>query len=230
MMRDVIEQDPTVGRDPPEVLHTHVRHSSNLRPAVYVIRDGRDVAVSMYFYQVRHLRQHTPMQGARAHRNFTYLYGPNYDVDDVKGNLPKYVANLSSRSMGVIVGRRRGTRFRPWPDHIRDWIDRDGILVAHYEDFLDDSVGQLERVSGYLNMDVPRPELEEIVDDHSFQKVTGRRSGEEDRSSFFRKGVAGDWREYFTPEAAKAFHEFAGDVLIELGYEEDDSWVASLAT
>lgn len=46
-----------------------------------------------------------------------------------------------------------------------------------------------------------------------------------ERSHTFRRGVKGGWREKFTPEHRRQFAELAGDLLIQLGYEADDSWV-----
>jgi hypothetical protein len=46
-----------------------------------------------------------------------------------------------------------------------------------------------------------------------------------ERSHTFRKGVKGGWREKFTPEDRCRFAEVAGDLLVQLGYETDDSWV-----
>ena len=48
--------------------------------------------------------------------------------------------------------------------------------------------------------------------------------GEESTESFFRKGVAGDWRNHFTPELKALYKERVGDLLVELGYEADLSW------
>jgi plasmid stabilization system protein ParE len=39
----------------------------------------------------------------------------------------------------------------------------------------------------------------------------------------FRKGVSGDWRNVFTEEDRRIFEEKAGDLLVRLGYEEDQS-------
>jgi len=67
--------------------------------------------------------------------------------------------------------------------------------------------------------------IRRTVDHFSMSSDTGRKQGEEDRSSFIRKGIAGDWKNHFTPETARVFNELAGDMLIKLGYEQDDSWV-----
>jgi hypothetical protein len=40
----------------------------------------------------------------------------------------------------------------------------------------------------------------------------------------FRKGIAGDWKNYFTPELKETYKESIGKFLIEFGYERDLSW------
>jgi hypothetical protein len=39
-----------------------------------------------------------------------------------------------------------------------------------------------------------------------------------------RKGIAGDWKNVFTEQNKQDFKAAAGELLIELGYEEDDNW------
>jgi hypothetical protein len=58
-----------------------------------------------------------------------------------------------------------------------------------------------------------------------FEEVAGgRRRGEEDVHSHFRKGVSDDWREYFSAPVKSAFKERFGDVLIACGYEKSNDW------
>jgi lipopolysaccharide transport system ATP-binding protein len=52
----------------------------------------------------------------------------------------------------------------------------------------------------------------------------GRSKGTEDPVSHYRKGIAGDWRNYFTPRVADAFKKRFGDILIAAGYEKDLNW------
>lgn len=40
----------------------------------------------------------------------------------------------------------------------------------------------------------------------------------------FRKGSIGDWRTHFTHEHKQAFKDIAGQMLIDLGYENDFNW------
>lgn len=55
-----------------------------------------------------------------------------------------------------------------------------------------------------------------------FEALTaGRRRGSEDLTSHYRKGVAGDWANHFTPVHAEAFRAHFGDLLERLGYGSD---------
>jgi hypothetical protein len=47
----------------------------------------------------------------------------------------------------------------------------------------------------------------------------GRRAGAEDTSSHYRKGVAGDWVNHFTPKVAAAFEERFDGLPQKLGYD-----------
>jgi hypothetical protein len=58
----------------------------------------------------------------------------------------------------------------------------------------------------------------------SFEKLAGGRRRGQEAASFFRKGVAGDWKNVFTEQDKRNFKAAAGDLLIELGYEGDDDW------
>lgn len=229
MIRDLLSQGAKANNGlPVEVLHTHMRHDPRLRPAAYVLRDGRDVAVSLYFHHVRHLRAGTPMVSRRVGRYFVDLLGPDYDPDDVSGNLPAFIRSLSSNPFGGILSQRRRDDFLPWPEHVRDWIPEENVILVKYEDCLRDAAGQLRGIAEYLGIDAGDALLEEIVETHSFEKITGRMPGQQETDSFHRKGVAGDWKEHFTLEAASAFAQFAGDVLVSTGYETDNAWVDEL--
>ena len=77
---------------------------------------------------------------------------------------------------------------------------------------------------------IPTPNMDrlrEISRKYSFENVAKRRTGQENTRSFLRKGVAGDWKEKFTPEARRVFARHAGEELILAGYEEDDSWAVA---
>jgi hypothetical protein len=72
---------------------------------------------------------------------------------------------------------------------------------------------------------LPQAVLPTILWLHSFERKShGRKRGQEDVNSHYRKGIAGDWRTYFTPKVCKLFKERYGNLLVKLNYEKDLDW------
>jgi hypothetical protein len=101
----------------------------------------------------------------------------------------------------------------------------DNYTEVRYEDLLKRPEQELERLLGFLGVDAGKDAVRRCVRSASFEKLSkGRKRGREDATSFFRKGVAGDWREVFTERDKHIFKQEAGDLLVKLGYEEDHDW------
>lgn len=68
-------------------------------------------------------------------------------------------------------------------------------------------------------------ELLAIVYDNRFEKKAGKRKkGVENARHHYRKGVAGDWVNHFKKEHVELFKANYNDLLLKLGYEEDEDW------
>lgn len=68
-------------------------------------------------------------------------------------------------------------------------------------------------------------ELARALKQVGFEKVFGRKLGDEDVNSHGRRGLPGDWKNRFTAKLRERFAERYGDVLIKTGYETDSRWV-----
>ena len=156
---------------------------------------------------------------ARMKKRFTYIYGKNFDPWNIEYNLPFFIeAEMTKPILGSVK--------TSWPEHVRGWVSSSMPHFVRYEEMLADSEGTLAKLlSEYVDQEVDLDEVRYTVKRYSFENKTGRQRGEEDRSSFARKGISGDWKNYFNAEARQIFDHYAGDLLIELGYEKDHSWV-----
>ena len=69
---------------------------------------------------------------------------------------------------------------------------------------------------------VPRRErrqrAEEALESVRLGGYGGRKPGQEDQTSFFRKGIKGDWKNHMDAEQERAFVAAAGGLMAELGY------------
>jgi hypothetical protein len=193
------------------IMHGHYLGPWGMKNVVVVWRDGRDVMVSWYHQQlIPH--EWNERQVRRSRREL-----PLEDYGDVYKNLPAFIEYASSRSHSPSFS---------WADFVRRWHGRKGAVHVRYENMREDTPGELRRI--VLGLTGERLSLEEataIAEEFAFERQAGRRAGEENKRSFLRKGVVGDWRNHFSREARVTFDRYAGDELILLGYERDRAWI-----
>jgi hypothetical protein len=110
---------------------------------------------------------------------------------------------------------------RGWSQYVLHMAGRrDDMCPVRYEDLLEDPTGELTRLLGYLDVARDTSLVEDLVQKNAFERLSGgREPGEEDAASFYRKGVAGDWRAHFNDEDTARFSEIAGPALEKWGYE-----------
>lgn len=204
------------------VVHAHWNYDRRLPPSVYIRRDGRDVMVSLYFFWTRALRMSKSPRFRRGLSEiFHELYGPAFDPEDVGDNLPKFIEyqmTVAPTTHGVT-----------WQQHLVDWWERPNVGHVSYEALLTNPAPELARA--LLDASGVRPDDEAVelaTRRHAFKRDAGRKAGEENRGSFLRKGVSGDWRNHFPREAGEAFDSFAGAELVQFGYADDRDWYRDL--
>jgi hypothetical protein len=100
-----------------------------------------------------------------------------------------------------------------------DWLERPGVLCLRFEDLILNRDAALGLLLDYLERRGFRPE---ISPSQAIQVLADAIAPH--KSGTFRKGKPGNWREHFTEANKALFKEKAGDLLIRLGYEEDNNW------
>ena len=205
------------------VVHAHWKYHPGLPRTAYILRDGRDVLVSLYFYNMNAVveRRH-PRHATKLDERYRKAFGSHFDPLDVRSNLPRFIQLEMEDPSAARLS---------WPDHIRNWRvpERPRVTVVSYEALVADGVTALSTLMENLTdapIDMERIKL--TVDRFDFANTAGRRPGEEDRSNFLRKGVVGDWQNHFSREAGEVFDHHAGDLLAELGYVDTRRWYETL--
>lgn len=165
----------------------------------FLMRDMRDVLVSFYFSE----KNSHPVDAdiiARRKQKLNELNeedGFLYLIDEV---LPD-VTNIQT-----------------------SWINVKNVLTLRYEDILGNEYAFFEKLLDYCEINIPQQQLRDIVGYNVFESVTGRKRGEENVNAHLRKGIAGDWHNYFTDKIKDTFKKQYGQVLITTGYEKDMNW------
>ncbi len=203
------------------VILNHWRYDPRMRRAFYLYRDGRDVMVSLYFHHLhmgRHSQNPVPR---RITRTYEKLFGKSFDPGDIVRNLPRFIEH-------EFTNPGRGTTLN-WRQHVEDWLRAQGtgnVTYLSYEGLREDCEATLGRaLEDLIDEEIDPWRLSTTVEKMSMKRQTGRDPGGGDRTQHTRKGIVGDWKNYFCREAAEIFNEHAGDTLVRLGYEGDLRWV-----
>lgn len=112
---------------------------------------------------------------------------------------------------------------RIWAENVRAWR---AFAARHperchqvsYEQLHEDPQRVLAGVFGFLGASSDAAAVSACLEAASFKALSGREAGEEDKGSFFRKGVVGDWRNHLAPRDLALFMREAGGPMVELGY------------
>ena len=162
-------------------------------------RDPRDILISLYhflYFKTEYVTQ-ARVDAARRHANFK-------NFDDVVGNLPAFIELYFSNPMVP--------RFS-WNAFFDAWNEAEDVTHTSYERLRIDTVGELDLVANIAGETLNHERLTEIVERYSFRRVSGRKEGQEDRNSFLRKGIVGDWMNVFSPEAINKLEEMTAGRL-----------------
>ena len=71
---------------------------------------------------------------------------------------------------------------------------------------------------------LPEDVIVDIVERRTFEKLTGRKKGQENRNTHLRKGVPGDWINHFTTAHIREFKDRYNDLLLKLRYVDTPDW------
>ena len=90
------------------------------------------------------------------------------------------------------------------------------VYLVRYETLLQDFENEKNRLFQFLGVDPGEAKPVDELTTPSFEK--------EDLGSHYRKGIKGDWQNYFTEDTCEFFKKAAGQALVDMGYEKDMSW------
>jgi len=145
---------------------------------IYVTRDPRDIAVSLY-HHIKKMK-FSAFVNESAFDTFQKTYMRDKDV--------------------VFYGL--------WEAHVENWLNARkeyDILVVKYEDMIEDAVREIKRVAAFLEVDLSETSAQDIAVKTSFKSATDNMHNlfNDDTgmtNSLLRKGVAGDWVNNFEDE------------------------------
>lgn len=184
---------------------------------IHIFRDGRDVAVSLMHHFWNYSRDRRRISGGGLFdlepeelakrdayledpENFLTLGGSIFDEDRLRQMAARWsrITSKASRDGSKLFGSN--------------------FFQLSYEDLLERPEKNMEAVFEFLGARVDDDIVRRCVEENTFEKWARRPKGREDGTSFFRKGVVGDWRRVFTVRDRQVYERIARDSLLEMGY------------
>jgi Sulfotransferase domain. len=187
------------------IQHSHLPGPTRYK-TVLVVRDVRDVLTSAYFHFLMASEEKDPFLLSKWKE---IMKGCN--VEDVIDTMPTFIKKFHEE---FEVSRIKIN----WSSHTESYLNTSGnIFIVKYEDMLDRPQEILETSLSWLGY-VSTSNLNQIIENYSFKSQTSRKQGDEDRTAFLRKGIAGDWKNYFNQEAIDLVNSLYGSTMIKLEY------------
>jgi len=210
MLSDLLQIDFPRNRFPQNrasIFHGHQLQRMPLKNVVVVWRDPRDVMVSWYHHAIVG-NSHVQPDFVSQCRKLSGIHSE--EIGNVKENMNMFVKWCFDAPYSPKFS---------WCDFYDFWVDKDCHVVS-YEEMRTSPTTALQRLGEAISDRTFEPEeIQRVVDMHSFERKSGRQSGSEDKASFLRKGVVGDWENHFDTAALDTLMSRVGDRMEKLGYK-----------
>jgi hypothetical protein len=200
-----------------EVLCSHYPLTSKLLPiiqsddllCIYLYRDPRDVAVSAALY-IKNVLCHHPL-----HQFFQQITDFEAILFIITGGViscdkDNYITHEGIKYFCTIAN---------------DWLNHQNVVAIRYEDLISKPLITLIMALEGVKMHVDETKIINVIDEFTFSKLSGgRNQGQENKLSHYRKGITGDYANYFSDTHKAICKLMIGEFLIKYGYESDFHW------
>lgn len=157
---------------------------------IHIVRDPRDVAVSRLFHAKRAGYEDALTPGSDSYY-------------ELVGN----AASAWAQHNGTVAAFAAAAP-----------VNATMLLQLRYERLLSDFDAVATELFAFLDVEHDPAVVAKVREATDFEQLSGRKQGEEDPDSFFRKGVAGDWEERLDQRALEIVAGHCGGLMGALGY------------
>ncbi len=182
---------------------------------IFIVRDGRDAAVSHRFQSFIDSPQHLDAEDRRIRHDFAQNPEP-----------------FLNGERSIFTQRSIRHAAEGWAENVIE-TDRVGqqlygerYCALRFEDMLANPWEQISRLWGFLGADLSHPGLYDLLQAEMEQNPDAAWQQQKAGNLVqpLQKGKRGTWRELFTARDREIFKRIAGDALIAWGYETDLDW------
>jgi hypothetical protein len=165
----------------------------------FIYRDPRDMLVSQVFFATDMHEEH--------------------GMHEYYKSLPDFGARLNVAISGIDKDGLKMVSVKQRYEGVFAWLEQKNVMCIRFEDLINNRDATLLKMldevekTGY-KIPTPREKALSVLVEAIQPK----------KSHTFRSGKTGGWTQHFTEDHKKLFKEVAGDLLVGLGYENNNDW------
>lgn len=183
----------------PRFIKSHNNYTSRYKRVIYIVRDGRDVAVSYYFHLIKYYQINPDTSFKDYLQEFNAGHLNNYG--SWSSHVKSWTRNKAKDFLLIKYEDLKSNTYR----EVSKILDFSGLEIVPIK--LQESI----RASSFENMKI----MENLQ--NNFTELL---SNSNQNISFVRKGLVGDWKNMFQEEDTKLFKKNHADVLKSFNYQE----------
>ena len=186
-----------------------------------------------YKHFIRRYREHMVFKThGLPDREYRRVVMLTRDVRDVMVSYHRHLQARTQKSLDFVQMVSTGEGLFPcqWHEHITAWLENPydaEMIFIRYEDLLQNPLHCLKRFCQFAGIERDEEELTWIAEHATFNKLQNKekRQGHENwrhDAPFFRRGVAGGYRDEMPSDVLDALMKNAGPAMEALGYLADE--------
>lgn len=201
------------------VLRGHAVPTPRVPQLVYLVRDPRDVYVSLFHHRIHHWSSNSHYRRAWLEQHSRPL-----SAESIRTQMPDFLTFEHS-----FAGERGSASPVPWAGHVRAWeTTRPSpgrrVLVS-YEALRKDTPAEIMRIYNELcDGELPQQLAEAVAQSHSLKLRRDLTAHAGVGRSFIRSGTSGGWADALSKQSGQILEQQAGPEMRRLGYTHDTLW------
>lgn len=201
----------------PAVLRTHWDPKKSYGPGVCVIRDARDVMVSLFHHRCKNIDNVPKLKPL-----YQQAFGEPLNPEKIKEQLAGFIE--------IEVNSKRYGSSLSWSEHTSSCRavckNNSAIALVRYEELIASASKLLgQTIEQCFQVSIGEDRLDAVASLHNKSMSQSTiLDGTTTKTTFIRSGTSGGWRASFSAEAALLVHKEFGVELLEGGFESDENW------
>ncbi|BAP56001.1 sulfotransferase [Thioploca ingrica] len=185
----------------PRILKSHEYFDPRYQRIIYIVRDPRDIAISLYYYNIKF-----------------GVFNDNYSIDSfIIEHFTKKMNINNFGTWGEDVGSWLGAK-----------KDDSNFLLLRYEDMLSDPKIELKKIAHHLKISVTDELIDKVIKQSSFEHMQLLENNQSNlwkltkntrKDKFFvRSGQSGQWQNKLSTHSIKTIESTWSQIMMQLGY------------